>query len=75
MPELCDRVNEDGSHYDYVVGPRVGRGEPKAQYAFLFDRSIIEVDRNQAYTVRDDDDLLDELVDIAEAVKKGGFKP
>ncbi|MFM7073128.1 MAG: endonuclease/exonuclease/phosphatase [Planctomycetota bacterium] len=59
LPELCDRVNDDGSHYDYVIGPRVGRGEPKAQYAFLFDRSIIEVDRNQTYTVRDDDDLLD----------------
>lgn len=59
LPELCDRINEDGSHYDYVVGPRVGRGEAKAQYAFLFDRSILEVDRNQAYTVRDDDDLLD----------------
>lgn len=59
LPELCDRVNEDGSHYDYLVGPRLGRGELKAQYAFIFDRSIIEVDRNQAYTVRDDDDLLD----------------
>jgi hypothetical protein len=59
LPELCDRVNEDGSHYDYVVGPRLGRGEQKAHYAFLFDRSIIEVDRNQTYTVRDDDDLLD----------------
>jgi len=59
LPELCDRVNEDGSHYDYVIGPRLGRTEPKAQYAFLFDRSMIEVDRNQTYTVRDDDDLLD----------------
>lgn len=59
MPLLIDMLNADGRfHYDYVIGPRLGRSHSKEQYAFVFDRSTIEVDRTQLYTVDDPDDLL-----------------
>jgi endonuclease/exonuclease/phosphatase family metal-dependent hydrolase len=58
LPLLVEALNADGSHYDYVIGPRLGRTESKEQYAFIFDAASIEVDRNQVYTVQDDDDML-----------------
>lgn len=51
--QLVDLANRDGSHFDYVLGPRVGRGNQKEQYAFIFDRASIEVDSSQTFTVDD----------------------
>jgi endonuclease/exonuclease/phosphatase family metal-dependent hydrolase len=47
-----------GRDYDYVIGPRLGRADNKEQYAFVFDRASIEVDRSQLYTIDDPDDLM-----------------
>lgn len=59
MPRLMEMLNAGGQfHYDYVIGPRLGRSHSKEQYAFVFDRATIEVDRVQLYTVDDPDDLL-----------------
>ncbi len=58
IPRLVDHINAGGRSYDYVIGPRVGRGNTIEQFAFLFDRSTVVVDRNQLYTVQDPDDLL-----------------
>jgi deoxyribonuclease-1-like protein len=58
IPSFVDLVNAGGRHYDYVVGPRLGRADSTEQYAYLFDRATIEVDRTQLYTVADPDDLL-----------------
>lgn len=58
LPRLIEAVNAGGARYDYVIGPRLGRTSSKEQYAFVFDRTTIEVDRNQLYTVEDPDDLL-----------------
>jgi endonuclease/exonuclease/phosphatase family metal-dependent hydrolase len=59
LPELVAMLNAGGEHhYDYVLGPRLGRTSSKEQYAFLFDLASIEVDRNQLYTVLDEDDRL-----------------
>jgi hypothetical protein len=55
---LRNFVNRDGRYYDRVVGPRLGRTNSKEQYAFLFDTTTIEVNRNSVYTVNDPDDLL-----------------
>lgn len=55
---LRDYVNQQGRYYDYVIGPRLGRSNSKEQYAFLFDTAVIEVNRNNLYTVNDPDDLL-----------------
>jgi len=54
VPELVAQLNGDGQHhYDYVLGPRLGRTSSKEQYAFVFDMASIEVDRSQLYTVDD----------------------
>jgi deoxyribonuclease-1-like protein len=51
-------VNADGSHYDYVIGPRLGRSNSKEQYAFVYNAASVECDRQNVYTVDDPDDLL-----------------
>jgi deoxyribonuclease-1-like protein len=54
VPELVALLNAGGEHhYDYCLGPRLGRTVSKEQYVFLFDMASIEVDRNQLYTVDD----------------------
>jgi endonuclease/exonuclease/phosphatase family metal-dependent hydrolase len=58
VPRLVDLANQTGRQYDYVIGQRVGRTSSKEQYAFIFDRGSVEVDRDQLYTVDDPDDLL-----------------
>jgi endonuclease/exonuclease/phosphatase family metal-dependent hydrolase len=58
LPSFIERINAAGRQYDYVIGPRIGRSNSKEQYAFIFDRASIEVDRSQLYTIDDPDDLL-----------------
>jgi endonuclease/exonuclease/phosphatase family metal-dependent hydrolase len=59
LPHFVALLNADGQyHYEYVIGPRLGRTASKEQYAFIFDRASIEVDRLNLYTVDDPDDLL-----------------
>jgi endonuclease/exonuclease/phosphatase family metal-dependent hydrolase len=58
VPQFVDLINATGRQYDYVIGPRLGRTSSTEQYAFIFDRASIDVDRNQLYTVDDPDDLL-----------------
>jgi hypothetical protein len=49
LPLFVQALNADGSHYNFVIGPRLGRTNSKEQYAFIFDTDTIEVDRNQLY--------------------------
>jgi endonuclease/exonuclease/phosphatase family metal-dependent hydrolase len=58
VPNFVDLINATGRHYDYVIGPRLGRTTSKEQYAFIYDMATIQVDRSQLYTVSDPDDLL-----------------
>jgi len=58
IPYFVQIVNSDGSQYDSVVGPRLGRTTSKEQYAYLFDTRRIEVARKSVYTVDDPHDLL-----------------
>ena len=58
LPQFIDTINATGRHYDFVIGPRLGRTVSKEQYAFVFDTASIEIDRNALYTVADPDDLL-----------------
>ncbi len=58
LPMLVEQLNTSGRKYDYLIGPRVGRGTTRIQYAFLFDTDALETDRYQLYTVDDPDDLL-----------------
>jgi deoxyribonuclease-1-like protein len=58
LPQFVDALNAGGRHYDFVVGPRLGRTTSKEQYAFVYDTASIEIDRSALYTVADPDDLL-----------------
>lgn len=58
LPRFIEMLNANGRHYDFVIGPRLGRSNSKEQYAFVFDQQTIEVDRTQLYTVNDPTDVL-----------------
>jgi deoxyribonuclease-1-like protein len=58
LPQFIEMLNAAGRHYDFVIGPRLGRSDSKEQYAFVFDQQTIEVDRNQLYTIYDPKDVL-----------------
>jgi deoxyribonuclease-1-like protein len=58
LPRFVELINSTGRHYDFVIGPRMGRTNSKEQYAFVFDTQTIEVDRGSVYTVDDHDDLF-----------------
>ena len=58
VPRFLELLNAEGAHYDYVIGPRLGRTNSKEQYAILFDAARIEVDRGSVYTAADPQDLL-----------------
>lgn len=59
VPNLVDALNQlSRVPYDFVVGPRVGRGEIKEQFAFIYSLAAVEIDRHAVYSVNDPDDLL-----------------
>ncbi|MDZ4847719.1 MAG: endonuclease/exonuclease/phosphatase family protein [Pirellulaceae bacterium] len=58
LPILVDRVNQSDRRFDYMIGPRVGRTDNKEQFAFIFDTTRLETDRQQLYSVDDPEDLL-----------------
>jgi deoxyribonuclease-1-like protein len=58
LPAFVELINAGGRHYDFVIGPRLGRSNSTEQYAFVFDTASIEVDRTVLYTVSDPDDRL-----------------
>jgi endonuclease/exonuclease/phosphatase family metal-dependent hydrolase len=58
VPRLTNAVNKLGPVYDFAVGKRLGRPEAPEQYAFVFDKTVVELDRDELYTVDDRDDLM-----------------
>lgn len=58
VPQFVELVNQTGRHFDYAIGPRLGRTVSKEQYAFLFDTASIQIDRTKLYTVHDPYDRL-----------------
>jgi hypothetical protein len=58
LPRFLEMINAQGAHYDYVIGPRLGRTSSKEQYAFIYNAASVECDRESVYTVNDPDDLL-----------------
>ncbi len=55
---FLSKVNSDGSEYDVVVGPRLGRSNSKEQYLYLYDTNRIELIDGSVYTINDQRDLL-----------------
>ncbi|HEY1066016.1 MAG TPA: endonuclease/exonuclease/phosphatase family protein [Pirellulales bacterium] len=58
MPRFLELINSTGAHYDYAISPRLGRTTSMEQYAFVYDTTTLEVDRDSMYVVGDPDDLL-----------------
>lgn len=58
LPNFVEMINAEGGHYDFVIGPRLGRTSSKEQYAIVFDASRLEVHPQHQYTIQDPDDLL-----------------
>jgi hypothetical protein len=58
LPRLVNLMNKTGQQYDYAIGPRVGPKEARQQYAFVFNRRTIVIDRSELYTVEDPQNLL-----------------
>ena len=58
IPKLVSLMNQDGSEFDFVVGPRVGPENQTEQYAFVYDRDRLIMDRENLYSVQDPGDLF-----------------
>ena len=58
IPQFVAAVNADGSRYQYVVGPRLGRTVSKEQYAFIYDSTRIEIDPGSVGTMPEPADRL-----------------
>ena len=44
IPQFLSAINADGSRYQFVIGPRLGRTVSKEQYTFIYDSTRIEID-------------------------------
>jgi hypothetical protein len=58
MSQVVEQLNSGGRHFDYVIGPRLGREAIQEQLAYVFDSASVEVDRSTMYTVEDPGRLL-----------------
>ena len=58
VPRLLQLINAKGAHYDYLLGPRLGRSVSKEQYAYIYDTASVVSSPNAIYTIEDDADLL-----------------
>jgi hypothetical protein len=56
--EWVAELTQPNMHYDYLLGPIVGRGTEQRQFAFIYNKYKLETDRNQTYTLQDPQDLL-----------------
>lgn len=58
LPQLIAQLNADGSQYDFVIGPRLGRTVSTEQYAYVFDARRVEYDPRSVGTIQDPADWL-----------------
>ncbi len=74
---LLEYVNRDGSRFNFLLGPRLGRTTSKEQYAYLFNTTTIATSPDSSYTVQDEEDLLhrEPLVARFVALGTGQFQP
>jgi endonuclease/exonuclease/phosphatase family metal-dependent hydrolase len=58
VPTFVAAINADGSRYQYVIGPRLGRTSSKEQYTFIYDSTRIEIDPSSVATLPNPGDKL-----------------
>lgn len=77
LPLLLEYVNSNGSKYDYIISPPLGRTSSKEQYAFVFNTQTIVSATEFSYLVEDSSDLLHREPLVARFVCKvaQGYQP
>jgi deoxyribonuclease-1-like protein len=58
LPRFVAAINADGSRYDFIIGPRLGRTVSTEQYAFVYDTTSVACDTAASGTISDPADLL-----------------
>ena len=58
LPRFLAAINADGSRYDFIIGPRIGRTVSTEQYAYVFDTTRVEYNPQQVGTLSDPEDRL-----------------
>lgn len=58
LPRLMDHLHQEHPHFDYVIGPRSSHTAHHHQFAFIYNRQVVELERSEVYTVQDPDDVL-----------------
>ena len=58
IPQFVSAINADGSRYEFVIGPRLGRTVSKEQYTFIYDSTRIEIDPSSVGTSPNPGDRL-----------------
>jgi len=71
LPQFVELINATGRQYDYYIGPRLGRSVSKEQYAYIFDRQTIMIDRDKSYTMSDPQDLMHREPLVAQFAVRG----
>ncbi|MFM7108112.1 MAG: endonuclease/exonuclease/phosphatase family protein [Planctomycetaceae bacterium] len=51
VPSFVAAINADGSRYDFIIGPRLGRTASKEQYTFIYDTTRVEFDPSSVATL------------------------
>ncbi|MCU0712478.1 MAG: endonuclease/exonuclease/phosphatase family protein [Pirellula sp.] len=77
LPLLLEYINSNGSRYDYIISPPLGRTVSKEQYAFVFNTETIISATEFSYLVEDSNDLLHREPLVARFVCKiaPGYQP
>ena len=58
IPRFIEAINADGSRYDFIIGPRLGRSVSTEQYVFVYDTTRVEYDPSSVGTMSDPADVL-----------------
>lgn len=58
IPDWLELINADGSRYDGLVGPRLGRTVMKEQYVYLYNTETVEMIPDSHYTVNDPEEIF-----------------
>ena len=76
IPYFVNLLNQNGSRYDYVLGPRQGRSNSKEQYVYVFDTTRIEL-ISAGHIVHDPHDWMhrEPLVSTFRTRVNNGYRP
>lgn len=58
LDKFLEKVNSDGGHYRFIIGPREGRTVSKEQYAYIYNAATIELIEGSAHSIPDPSDRL-----------------